>query len=194
MTLEDLLTSRDERVFHQQELLTKYHNRCLICLTVQLPGPVKRNELSLTVAGAGVEAVRKAFAIEYEETRDLETGFEGFFIVDMPPMEAKRMACHIEDTHPLGRLLDIDVVVFAGAASGLRRYSAAAKRGWTSPGPDGCPELQEVSPLGREELGLPPRKCLLCENEARVCMRARTHTTEELLAKIEEMVNNYINL
>ncbi|MBQ8062006.1 MAG: helix-hairpin-helix domain-containing protein [Bacteroidales bacterium] len=39
-----------------------------------------------------------------------------------------------------------DSVAFDGAASGLRPYSAAAKRGWTRPGPDGRPS---TTPAGR---------------------------------------------
>ena len=148
----------------QRELLTAHPGMSLICLTVQLPGPVKRNELSLKIARAGVEAVREAFAPEFEEQRDLETGFESFFLVSLSPADAKRLACSIEDTHPLGRMMDIDVIV---------------------------PEAPVTVPLGREALGLPPRKCLLCDNEVRLCMRARTHTTDELLAKIKEIVDSY---
>ena len=48
--------------------------------------------------------------------------------------------------------------------------------------------------ISREDIGLEPRRCLLCGNEVRYCMRAHTHTQEELLAKIEEMVNFYLKL
>ena len=47
------------------------------------------------------------------------------------------------------------------------------------------------SPVSREEMGLPPRKCLLCNHPARYCMRARNHSTEELLIKIRQMVAEY---
>ena len=151
----------------QRELLEAYPGLSLVCLTVQLPGPVKRDRLSLSIAEAGVVSVREAFEIVYEELKDLETGFEGYFIVPDPPLEAKRRACRIEDTHPLGRLMDIDVIDRSGDL---------------------------VSPLGRNSLGLPARKCLLCDRPARECMRSRAHSTEDLLAKIEEMVNVYTNL
>ena len=164
MTLDDFLRSRDARVERQLELLTDHPGMTLLCLTVQLPGPVKRNDISLEIADAGVCAVREAFSPEFEELRDLETGFEAFFLVSQPPLEAKRLACRIEDTHPLGRLMDIDVVV---------------------------PFEMMVKPLGRETLGLPSRKCLICGRPVRECMRARTHTTEDLLAKISEMVDSY---
>jgi phosphoribosyl-dephospho-CoA transferase len=49
-------------------------------------------------------------------------------------------------------------------------------------------QFSSVGCLSRSDIGLEPRKCLLCGNEVRYCMRAKTHTTEELLARIEEMV------
>ena len=157
ITLEQLLQSRDVRVEHQKDLLGNNSGKSLLCLTVQLPGPEKRNQTSLAIAKAGVEAVRDVFKPEYEELRDLETGYEAYFLVTLSGTEAKRKACQIEDTHPLGRLMDLDIVTSNG-------------------------------PIGRESLGIAPRKCLLCDNEVRYCMRAKTHTVNDLLARIEEMV------
>lgn len=162
MTLEVLLASRDARVAHQAELLGEYPGKALLCFTVMLPGPVKRSEVSLKIAAAAVEAVRGAFSPVFEELRDLETGYEGYFMVDMDSIDAKKLAVQLEETHPLGRLFDLDVIV------------------------DG------PRPLGREALGLEPRKCIICGRPVRECMRERTHTTEELLAKYESIVNNYV--
>lgn len=156
ITLQELLESRDARAARQGELLSQYPGRALVCLTVQLPGPEKRNASSLKIAAAAVEAIEKSFVPEYKELRDLETGFEGYFIVPESPLEAKKKAVEIEETHPLGRLMDIDV-------RGMDRASA----------------------------GLPPRRCLLCDNEVRYCMRAKTHTREELLEKIEKLCEAY---
>ena len=156
ITLQELLDSRDARAARQGELLAQYPGRALVCLTVQLPGPEKRNANSLKIASAAVEAIEKVFNPVFKELRDLETGFEGYFIVEETPLQAKKKAVEIEETHPLGRLMDIDV-------PGMDRASA----------------------------GLPPRKCLLCNNEVRYCMRAKTHTTEELLKRIEELCEAY---
>ena len=184
----------------QRELLSAHPGLSLICLTVQPPGPIKRNDLSLIVAEAGVKVVHESFHVEIEEFRDLETGYEGFFMTALSPSEAKRLCCRIEDTHPLGRLMDLDVIVFAGAAVELRPYSAAAspersrraKREWTRPGSSCCPAQAFPSPLSREELGLEPRKCLLCDRPARECMRTKTHSTVELLEKYKEIVDLYL--
>lgn len=149
------MESRDERAAHQRELLAKYPGCALLCLTVQLPGAEKRNALSLKIARAGEEAV-SALGPKYKELRDLETGFEGYFIFETEPVELKKKAVAIEDSHPLGRLFDLD-----------------------------------VPPLERASIGLPPRKCLLCDNQARYCMRAKTHTTQELLEKIDSLCAAY---
>ena len=187
MTLEDLLKSRDARVAHQAELLGDYPGKSLLCLTVMLPGPVKRSSMSLKIAAAAVEAVRGAFSPVFEELRDLETGYEGYFIVDMDPFDAKKCAVELEETHPLGRLFDLDVIlslkmpVFA---------DGGADSGASSPK---MPVFADgVRPLGREELGLEPRKCIICGRPVRECMRERTHTTEDLLEKYESIVNNYV--
>ena len=76
-------------------------------------------------------------------------------------MEAQAIAAELEETHPLGRLMDIDVVGAEG-------------------------------PVSRADIGLAPRRCLLCERDARYCMRAKSHTREELLSRIEEIVSMYI--
>lgn len=162
ITLEHLLDSRDRRVQHQKQLLLAYPGCSLICLTVQLPGPVKRSRESLIIGGAGLAALLGLFGsvLRHVQVRDLETGYEAYLLVPLPSLEVKRRCCKIEDEHPLGRLMDIDVM-------------------------DGD------EPLSRADLGLPARQCLLCSNEARYCMRARTHTTEELLEKISQMVLAY---
>ena len=157
ITLQELLESRDRRAAHQRELLEKYPGCVLLCLTVQLPGPEKRNSLSLKIASAGVNAVKECFTPVYEELRDLPTGYEGYFILEGDPLEIKRAAARIEETNRLGRLMDLDVV-----------------------GLDG--------PVSREEIGLGERPCLICGKPVRYCMRAGTHSREELLKKIEELV------
>lgn len=190
ITLNELLASRDARHATQQKLLAEHSGKTLVCLTVVMPGSVKRNQQSLTAAHAAVEAMRKAFAVkenkglfplETPETPenlvplenpeppaptllelDLETGYEAYLITPLPLLEAKRIAVTIEDTHPLGRLFDIDVINADGV------------------------------PVSRDAIGEKPRRCLVCDHEARYCMRMRWHTQEEIWAKINEMVDSYI--
>lgn len=164
ITLDQLLASREERASFQKELLKGYPGKTLVCLTVIMPGKVKRNLQSLVVAQAAVTALVSAFgnAMFKLELRDLPTGYEAYLVTPLSNEDAKREACRIEDTHPLGRLFDLDVI----DADGI--------------------------PVSRESIGLNPRKCLVCDNEARYCMRNRTHTIDELTAKIDEMIEAYV--
>lgn len=162
ITLNELLASRDARHATQQKLLAEHSGKTLVCLTVVMPGSVKRNHQSLTAAHAAVEAMRKAFGQKQFLELDLETGYEAYLITPMPLLEAKRIAVNIEDTHPLGRLFDIDIINADGV------------------------------PVSRDAIGEKPRRCLVCDHEARYCMRMRWHTQEEIWAKINEMVDSYV--
>lgn len=181
ITLDELLASRDARHAMQQKLMAEHSGKTLVCLTVVMPGRVKRNQQSLIVARAAVKAMRKAYNISDDllpetelltnelkiETReclverDLNTGYEAYLITPLPLLEAKRVAVDIEDTHPLGRLFDIDVI----DAQGI--------------------------PVSRDRVGGQPRRCLVCDHEARYCMRMRWHTQEEIWARIKQMTDDY---
>ena len=114
ITLEQLLLSREDRARHQQDLLGKNPGRSLVCLTVQLPGSRKRSPASLTIGKAGVQALRQAFPGPDPEVRDLPSGYEAYLPVSLPAPQAKLLCCNIEDSHPLGRLMDIDVITPEG--------------------------------------------------------------------------------
>ena len=164
VSLEALLESREKRSLRQKELLAAHPGCSLVCLTVLFPGPVKRSMDSLIVGGAGVAALTERFGdrLAHIEIRDLETGYEAYFVLPVPEGEVKRSCCEIEETHPLGRLMDIDVM-----------------------GRDGIP-------LERSLLGLPPRKCLLCDRDARLCMKEARHDKNELLTKIKQLIDAYV--
>lgn len=162
ISLTELLAARDNRAARQRELLAAWPDRALLCLTVVLPGAVKRDARSVRVGEAGVAAVRETLHPLFEEIRDLGTGFEAFFVADLDRLTAKRLTCRIEDTHPWGRLMDIDVLEADG---------------------------ESVRPISRTAVGLPERRCLLCDRPARECMRARTHTPEALQAAVDAILS-----
>ena len=102
ITLEELLKSRDERHEHQLALLKEHPGLTLVCLTVVMPGSVKRNVQSLVAGHAGLDALRERFAGEAValEERDLDTGYEVYLLTGLPPLEAKKRACEIEEHQP----------------------------------------------------------------------------------------------
>ncbi len=165
ITLPQLLASREDRWHRQMELVRDNPGLTLVCLTVVMPGSVKRTAASAVVARAAMDALRDEFGTSIRQCmeRDLVTGFEAFVLVDRRPDETKRLTCLIEDSHPLGRLFDMDVI------------DASA------------------TPLSRTALGFSPRRCLLCGAEARYCMRNGTHTLSEIQAHINEMIDGYVH-
>lgn len=126
ITLEQLLESRDARAARQAELLKAHPGQSLLCLTVIMPGPEKRSPRSLRIAAAAVAAVREVFSPDFEQLRDLETGYEGYFLLSQSMEDAKRGAVQLEDTHPLGRLFDLDVIGPDGPLS--RSFIGAPER------------------------------------------------------------------
>lgn len=159
ITLEQLLEGRDERAAFQKELMERY-GLPLVSFTVNMPGKIKLCERSERIHQSGVAVIRDALAghIAYWKRRAPVTGPEGFFVCDLPAEEIKRRMCALEESHPLGRLFDIDV---------LR-----------------APGVQ----LSREELGFPKRKCLLCGGDGVLCARSRAHPLPELLLKIDGLL------
>ncbi len=167
VTLMELLDSREQRVWHQQELLDKYcsfgadmdASGVLVSVTLNIPGPVKDRPEYRKIMEWGMEQLNYKFDddVAYCETRFLKTGAEGYLCLSgIDALEAKRKCVEVENSNPKARLLDIDVLTKEGGIS-------------------------------RSRIGLPPRKCLLCDNDAKACARSQKHNMEELLAKIDEI-------
>lgn len=174
VTLNDILRARDARAAAQRRLLDR-HGLPLISFTLNIPGPRKQSGLYARIHERGLDALLKdleadAFPTEQPEGGTFfqvlgpdhrKTGSEAFVICRGEALRIKRIAANLEETHPLGRLFDMDVL---------------------------CPAH---GPLSRSGLGLPPRRCLLCNEEAAVCVRSRRHPTEALLERIEKMAGNF---
>jgi holo-ACP synthase len=165
--LMEILESRELRAKKQIELLTRYPYT-LISFTLNTPGPIKSSGLYTNIHKAGIQHLMKVLQemdvnIVHMETIEKNTGREGFISVDLDPYQAKKIAAEIEDTHDLGRIFDIDVFD------------------------------QLHNQLNREAIQLMPRKCLLCDEEALVCMKMKNHTYEELIEKVEEIGNSYFS-
>ena len=158
VTLKQLLDSRENRVWHQQELLGKYGG-VLVSVTLNIPGPIKDRPEYRKVMEWGMEALLAAFGanVVYSETRFLKTGAEGYVCLEgLEKVEVKYLSVIIESMSPKARLLDIDVIDKDGAVS-------------------------------RSELGLDARKCLICDEDAKACARSQKHSMEELVARVEEL-------
>ncbi|MCI6671504.1 MAG: citrate lyase holo-[acyl-carrier protein] synthase [Prevotella sp.] len=164
VTLDNLLAARDKRQATQLNLIEKYPDYALVCLTVVAPGKVKRNAQTSIIAREAVIALKEVFKndVKYFMDYDLMTGFEAYFLISISRLKVKEKVCIIEEEHPLGRLFDIDVIDKNG------------------------------QPISRSAVGRAERKCLICQHEARYCMRNHTHTLSDLQEHIKSLIDSYV--
>lgn len=161
--LEMMLEARDRRREKQASHFATSPGITLVVATVVAPGMFKLTERTRIVAVAERLALYDMFKgyILKEETLDIPSGHETWITLDLPPLEAKRIGIGIEDSHPLGRLFDIDVIK---------------------------PDLSSIS---REELGIAPRTCIICDRPARFCMRNGSHSKQEISDFINDLIDTY---
>lgn len=154
VTLMEVLDNREARAARQQALLARW-GKPLICFTMNIPGPVKNSDLIRAGFRLGCRMLTDLLAcaripVLHREEFSAVTGCEGFFVADAGPELLKDLCVELEDGSALGRLFDLDVL---------------------SPG---------GKKLSRDDLGAPPRKCLLCSQPSRVCGPVRAHSAEAL--------------
>lgn len=154
VTLPQMLDARELRVQRQQQLLAAY-GLPLICFTMNIAGPVKDSPLIRRGFARGQQLLsQQLLRVGLEPRKTLVshavTGSEAFYVLDAAPLTLKQLTTLVEDSGPLGRLFDMDVIR-----------------------PDGLK-------VEREELALEGRKCLICGGPAKVCSSRRLHTVAEL--------------
>lgn len=152
--LPAMLDAREYRQEMQHKILSTYPYP-LISFTLNIVGEQKVFPLSIMTYDYGVRAIETrciawGMPLIHKEEVREYTGYECFLSVDAPPEKIKKVLCQLEEDSVLGRLYDIDVINLQGEK------------------------------LSREEFDLPPRHCLLCEEQAFVCARSRRHSVAEL--------------
>jgi holo-ACP synthase len=165
VSLEQMLEARDRRAARQQAALARF-GEPVVSATVVMPGAIKDTGRSRTILQAAVTALDRLFAerawpVLLFAPVSAPTGPEALYAVAADAMDLKQALVDIEDSHPLGRLWDLDVI--------------DPRRGI----------------IARRDLGRPPRRCLLCDDWAHACARSRRHPLAELLAVIADMVDAY---
>ena len=154
VTLIDMLDARERRAFRQQKLLST-HQSPMICFTMNIAGPIKNSALIRKGFELGNRYLKEQLQIAhmdclYYEEINEATGNEAYYVIQSDPLLIKKLTSDLEDESELGRLFDMDVI---------------------------HPNGEKVD---RTELGLSPRRCLICGGPAKECARSRTHTVEQL--------------
>ena len=116
--LSAMLAAREARALRQRDLLARFHVP-LLSYTLNIPGPVKTSADIRRAFDAGLDALTAALAKRNipciaREERHEATGDEAILALRAAPEEIKSIAVTLEETHPLGRLFDMDVLDAAG--------------------------------------------------------------------------------
>jgi holo-ACP synthase/triphosphoribosyl-dephospho-CoA synthase len=154
VSLEAVLAFREEKARKQEALLAAYAAP-LLCLGLNMPGEYKRFPLADRSFSEELRIVRLSLEAEqieiwHEESFETTGGCAAFISANGPPEKLKEIARGIEDSHPLGRIFDIDV---------LRRNGEK---------------------ISRSACGAETRRCIICGGDAFVCGRSRAHSAGEL--------------
>ena len=157
---EDILQSREQRYHHILNKTKTYET--LICVKANTPGLNKNRYSSYFLLRQFDQVIQSSFQVIYHEFYTSQDGpYHLYALSDQSIQKLKMVLIGIEDNHPLGRLVDIDL-------------------------------YHKGTNISRNDININPRTCLLCNNPAIACMRNHTHTLDELLFKIDQMIFDYI--
>lgn len=176
ISLDEILDCRDWRASTIELLLYKERQTKsggnVLSFKLNIPGPIKQSHYLREAFNRGLEELWNHFgtAIVYEKIIHQVTGSEYFAVISGDGMAVKSSLVSIESTHPLGRLFDLDLHL-SGVGEGV----------------DG--PLSIVTP-SRSDLGLPPRTCLICGDDAKTCGRSRSHDIDSLRTAIVELLKS----
>jgi len=167
ITLDEILFSREVRVEKENALIDKY-KLPLVVLTMNIVGPYKVFNLVEKTFHRGCSLIKDCcfdnkLSIINIEIVEKNTGFEAYFIIDCSPLILKKNLVKIEDTHSIGRLLDIDVID------------------------------ENMNKISRAQIVKQNRKCILCDIDVYECRRLKKHSLEELLEKEIEIMLDFFN-
>ncbi|UUV18775.1 citrate lyase holo-[acyl-carrier protein] synthase [Fusobacteria bacterium ZRK30] len=159
----DILDARENRAYLQEELIKKF-NLPLLVIRANYPGIDKNNKTTTYIIEMMYETILSRVSPINIKKIDSFEGIVYLLSIDTPPSQLKKMTVDIETTHPLGRLVDIDIL-------DLKNHT-----------------------LSRTDLGSPPRRCFICSDSAHNCVRSKKHSLEEILKYIDIKVSDYKNL
>ena len=164
ITLSQMLERREKRAQVQQLFLSQHHSP-LVSFCMNIPGPVKTNDLIRRAFDIGQILILESLARLNAQILDVseiheDTGDELLLAVNgASPEILKDFAVHIENSSPVGRLFDIDIIDHLGRK------------------------------LSRNDF----RTCLICGKQAQDCARSRNHSVDELQKAIDNLLSSNLS-
>lgn len=162
-TPKEILEEREKRVYFQKKLMDRFE-MSLVSIRANYPGINKDNYITNEIVQTMDKIVSDIMytSLEFKLNRSTAEGPTITMMINKDPIEIKKLMIQVEEKHPLGRFVDIDV------------YNP-----------------KDYSSIGRGELGYEPRHCFLCEEPAQVCARSKKHSMLEIIDHIEKAYKDY---
>ena len=108
--LTKVLQNRELRQKKQWEFIARY-NSPVLSLTINIPGALKDSSDARFIYDKAVEEIDKfAFEVYEKAFTCKDTGYEALWALHVDAKVLKTLSYQVEENHPLGRFMDIDVI------------------------------------------------------------------------------------
>lgn len=167
VTLMEVLDFHEEKMNVQRRMFMENPDGIVISLGMNIPGSVKTGSSILCAFHEGTNVLKNAILedsgrIAVEQILERNAGYAAIYLIQgIDRRKLKEIAVSLEETHPLGRLFDVDVL------------------------------KENLESISRTDLGIARRKCLICGGDAKICGRSRAHTIQELQAKTAAIIEQW---
>ena len=164
VTSEELRAARDRRILKKWELLSAGDGSCLVEFSLNIAGAVKVFPFARAAFREELRELQEKlgrFSIKNTKICEEPTGDHAFFLLDSPEIPVKQFLVSIEESHPLGRLFNLDVCGLDGVS------------------------------VKRQDLHLLPRTCLVCGGDANTCLAQKRHSMELIQWQTAKLFNDH---
>ena len=163
----EVLQFREKKAMLQIQLFNNDSDVVIVSLGMNIPGPVKCSSLIYCAFDEGIQKLERLIReqggeVLHKRILNEDAGYAAVYSIrGIDSYKIKKETILLEDTHPLGRLWDIDIVRQDGLA------------------------------VGRNMIVRRRRKCFLCSCSAGECGRSRKHEVGELQKRVVEIILNW---
>lgn len=164
--ITEFLLDRDKRVAYQEHLLKENKDKTLVTIRINYPGIEKSNYITDNIVNTIYNEILTYYGkfIVFEDKYKNKEGIVAHFLFDLDFVNVKKEMINVEEEHILGRCLDIDVYTLKN---------------------------DKVIGISRSDLFKKPRRCFICDLDAKICSRAQTHTIDEIKNYFEVVYKNF---
>lgn len=162
LAMNRMLEAKEKRYYKIKDL-TEIYKAPVLSFMLNIPGEDKNFEEAVSFHKKYVEKIKNLLEenkikILFEDYQNLVTGMEYLAVLDGDGCVIKKLMMEVEEESMGGRLLDLDI------------YD------------------KDFSQISRSSLGLPERKCIICGDTARTCIKKERHNLKELEERVREII------